>query len=535
LLDEELRNVEKALPGAFDLAGAVNGWTVGEAAMERLGIPRAEWNKPDFNLLRRLGFSRPDINDAEVYACGAQTLEGAPYLKIEHYPVFDTANRCGKLGQRFIEAAGHLRMMAAAQPFVSGAISKTINLPADASVDDVRDAYDLGWKLGLKAVALYRDGCKASQPLSSKSDSDKGEEKTEEAPAPAVAENKALAMEAPAPQTAPQAAPQAAPQPVPFDPAALTPEQLLAAVRHQLKSGEAPLEFMRLLAKEIGRRRLPNKRFGFTQKAKVAGHTIFVRTGEYEDGALGEIFVDMHKEGAAFRSLMNCFAIAVSIGLQYGVPLEEYVEKFTFTRFEPAGFVDHPNIKQCASIVDYIFRLLGMEYLGRTDFVQVPPVDNGDNDSPGAKASAQLGPSTKPASAPSPAATASASAQAAASASPSSPTARPASPSIMEGLGRLDLAKAEGAVREALERDLPGLLKLVGNGTPNGASTPREGTSSASANASATAAANAAAALQRQMANMQSDAPICGDCGSLMRRSGACYVCPECGAGGGCG
>ena len=242
--------------------------------------------------------------------CGRMTVEGAPGLKPEHLPVFDCANKCGKYGKRFIAPMGHIRMMAAAQPFISGAISKTVNLPNEVTVEDIEKIYVESWKLGLKAAALYRDGCKLSQPLNSTSRSGSS-----------VAADKAEGVE-----TAPR------------------------------------------------RHRLPKKRTGITQEARIGGHKVYVRTGEYENHALGEIFIDMHKEGAAYRSMMNCFAIAVSLGLQYGVPLQEYVDVFTFTRFEPQGPVDHPNIKFATSIVDYIFRLLAMEYLGRHDLVQVPPM-----------------------------------------------------------------------------------------------------------------------------------------------------------------
>jgi ribonucleoside-diphosphate reductase alpha chain len=236
-------------------------------------------------------------------------------------------------------------MMAAAQPFLSGAISKTINLSNDAGIEEIKDCYELSWKLGLKANALYRDGCKLSQPLSTKSsDSKEGQlDSVEEVLGKAA--NLRLSD--------------------------LTPEQVLEAARALLEKS-TDTKFKRQLSSVVERKNLPGKRGGFTQKAAVGGQTVFVRTGEYEDGTLGEIFVDMHKEGATFRSLMNCFAIAVSVGLQYGVPLEEFVDKFTFTRFEPSGTVGgHENIKSATSVIDYIFRMLGYEYLGREDLVHV--------------------------------------------------------------------------------------------------------------------------------------------------------------------
>lgn len=322
--DEDLKKVERALPGVFDFGLAFAPWILGSDCYERLGVTAAKMGAPGFSLLKHLGFSAAQIEEANEEVIGRMTIEGAPHLKGEHYAVFDCANRCGKKGQRFLAPMAHIKMMGATQPFLSGAISKTVNLPNDATIPEIKEVYEAGWKLGLKAVALYRDGCKASQPLSTSSEDDKAEPSA----ATAAAIEKAVA-------------------------AALANAPTLA-------HGE--------------RVRLPKKRSGFTQEALVGGHKVFLRTGEYENGRLGEIFIDMHKEGAAFRSLMNCFAMAVSVGLQYGVPLETYVEQFTFTRFEPHGPVGgHPNIKFATSIVDYLFRVLGVEYLKRYDFAQVKP------------------------------------------------------------------------------------------------------------------------------------------------------------------
>jgi ribonucleoside-diphosphate reductase alpha chain len=320
LSDEDLGKVEDALPGVFELSLAFAPWVLGTQTYERLGITVEKMSEPGFSLLTHLGFNRAQIDEANDTIVGRMTVEGAPYLEQRHYAVFDCANRCGKTGRRFLAPMAHIRMMAAAQPFLSGAISKTVNLPNEATIEDVKQIYEEGWKLGLKAVALYRDGCKASQPLSGGS-KDEPKEASDGATVPAAADT------------------------------------------------------MTLSSRPVGVRcRLPKKRSGFTQEARVGGHKVFLRTGEYEDGTLGEIFVDMHKEGAAFRSLMNCFAMAVSVGLQYGVPLETYVDQFTFTRFEPHGpVVGHPNIKFATSIVDYLFRVLGVEYLKRYDFAQVKP------------------------------------------------------------------------------------------------------------------------------------------------------------------
>ncbi|MBH8603542.1 vitamin B12-dependent ribonucleotide reductase [Thermoactinomyces sp. CICC 10522] len=322
--DEDLAKIEAVLPTVFELPFAFNRHTLGDECLKRLGFTEEQYAKADFDVLRSLGFSQKQIDEANDVICGMMTIEGAPHLREEHYPVFDTANPCGKHGTRFIHYMGHLRMMAAAQPFLSGAISKTINMPHEATVEDILHAYEQGWKLGLKAVALYRDGSKSSQPLNSRGDKKEEDEKNEVKPS-----------------------------------AAETGQTLKEVVA----TGHVPSI----------RRRLPRKREGFTQEARISGQKIFVRTGEYEDGSLGEIFIDMHKAGSTMRGMLDAFAVAVSLGLQHGVPLEKYVNSLTFTRFEPAGIVEHPNIKMATSVIDYVFRLLGMEYLGRTDFVQVPP------------------------------------------------------------------------------------------------------------------------------------------------------------------
>lgn len=341
---EEIRKLDKVVESAFDIGFVFNVHTLGEACLQRLGFQPEQYNNWEFGLLNELGFSDEKIEAANDFVCGTMTVEGAAYLKPEHLSIFDCANKCGRKGERYIHAHGHIRMMAAVQPFISGAISKTINLPDEATVPEIADCYKLSWELGLKACALYRDGSKLSQPLSNKTDKKKKtsapEEKAEIAASNMVDLNK------------------------------LTVEEILEAARIKMQDS-LDTSFMRALSRIVERKTLPAKRRGFTQKAKISGQAVFLRTGEYGDGTLGEIFVDMHKEGATMRSLMNCFAIAVSIGLQYGVPLEEFVDKFVFTRFEPSGIVDHPNIKSATSIVDYIFRLLGYEYLSRTDLVHV--------------------------------------------------------------------------------------------------------------------------------------------------------------------
>jgi len=282
------------------------------------------------------------------------TVEGAPALKDEHLSIFDCANKNGKKGQRYIHAHGHIRMMAACQPFLSGAISKTINLPNEATVEEIADSYLMSWTLGLKANAIYRDGSKLSQPLSTKSDKKK---KVEEAAQ--VADEGEVGSQL-------------------VDLSKLNVDELLEEVQKRM-SASTDTTFKRQLSRIVERKSLPAKRRGFTQKARIGGQVLFLRTGEYNDNTLGEIFIDLAKEGSTLRSLMNCFAISISVGLQYGVPLEEFVEKFVFTKFEPSGMVDHPNIKTTTSIVDFIFRSLAYEYLGRTDLVHVldkPTVEN---------------------------------------------------------------------------------------------------------------------------------------------------------------
>ncbi len=333
-----LAALEEDLASAFDIKFAFNKWTLGEAfCTQVLGFEAARLDDVTFDMLSALGFAKSDVEAANVYCCGAMTLEGAPGLKDEHLPVFDCANPCGRKGQRYLSVDSHIRMMAAAQPFISGAISKTINMPNRTSVQDCKDAYMLSWRLGLKANALYRDGSKLSQPMSSALFEDAGaDEEDAQAPAERV-------IEAPAAERA-----------------EIVAERVIERVVERVHE----------------RARLPQRRKGYTQKAIVGGHKVYLRTGEYEDGQVGEIFIDMHKEGAAFRSLMNNFAIAISIGLQYGVPLEEYVEAFTFTRFEPSGMVEgNDAIKMATSVLDYIFRELAVSYLGRADLAHAEPGD----------------------------------------------------------------------------------------------------------------------------------------------------------------
>lgn len=326
--DQEFGFLKESLKSAFDIKFVFNRWTLGdEFCKKTLKLTDAQLNNPQFDLLIHLGFKKADIEAANIYCCGTMTIEGAPHLKKEHLAVFDCANPCGRTGTRYLSVESHIHMIAAVQPFISGAISKTINMPNFATIEECKDAYLLSWRLGLKANALYRDGSKLSQALSSSLLEDEDTTDLYTLPTP--------------------------------DKAKVMAEKIVGR-----------------LVQYTQRQKLPNRRKGYTQKAAVGGHKVYLRTGEYDDGSLGEIFIDMHKEGASFRSLMHNFAMAISIGLQYGVPLEEYVDAFVFTRFEPSGPVSgNDAIKMATSILDYIFRELAISYLGRTDLVHAEPVD----------------------------------------------------------------------------------------------------------------------------------------------------------------
>lgn len=329
--DEIITKVESSLESAFDISFAFNKYSLGESFIkETLKISEDKLNTPDLNILKELGFSDEEINHANNYVCGTMTVEGAPHLKEKHYQVFDCANKCGRIGKRYISSEGHIKMMAAAQPYLSGAISKTINMDNSASVEDIANAYKLSWSLMTKANAIYRDGSKLSQPLNAQAFEDLG----------------------------------------------LLDDYNETSVNEKVVTVAQKI-VEKIVYKEISKRKvLPNRRQGYTQKATVGGHKVYLRTGEYKDGSIGEIFIDMHKEGAAYRSLMNCFSIAISLGMQYGVPLEEFVDAFTFTKFEPNGIVTgHDNLKMATSVIDYVFRDLACKYLGRHDLVHVKPTD----------------------------------------------------------------------------------------------------------------------------------------------------------------
>ena len=450
---EEIKKLDAAVASAFEIGFVFNVYTLGEECLQRLGFSPEQYFNFEWSLLEALGFSEQEIENANDFICGTMTVEGAPYLKNDHLPVFDCANKCGKKGQRYIHAHGHIRMMAAAQPFISGAISKTINLPNESSVEEIADAYMLSWQLGLKACALYRDGSKLSQPLSNKSDKKKKTEETESSSAaqeiPAVTESNIV------------------------DLGKLTVQELLEEVQKRVQASP-DTKLKRQLATIVERRTLPAKRRGFTQKAKINGQALFLRTGEYADGTVGEIFMDMAKEGATMRSMLNCFAISISIGLQYGVPLEEFVEKFVFTRFEPAGMVEHPNIKSSTSIVDFIFRALAYEYLGRNDLVHV--LDK---------------------------------------------------PEVMN-TGTDDWDEIPTSLE--YEKGSPALSDIRVVATPSGSNKPA-GEQKSKAKVASSGSMDAVNAAAK---SMQSDAPACNTCGHITIRSGTCYKCLNCGNSMGC-
>jgi ribonucleoside-diphosphate reductase alpha chain len=468
--EEQMRKVEEALPRVLDLAAAFNA----------AGLRS--------DCLASLGFSREDIAHANDRICGRHTVEGAPHLLPEHLAVFDCANRCGRYGKRFIHYLGHIRMMAAAQPFITGAISKTINLPSEATVDDIHRAYFESWQLGLKAIALYRDGCKQSQPLSTETEKSEKSEKPAKSEKQAKLENaeKPRAPEAKAAAAAPASpSPGAAEkEPAPVAPASVSPASVSQATVPPAPVASAAASTSPAPAPAAGkpaRRPLPAKRFGYTQEAKIGGHKLYLRTGQYEDGTLGEIFIDMHKEGAAFRSIMNCFAIAVSKGLQYGVPLKEFVDTFTFTRFAPHGLVEgHANLKMSTSILDYIFRALAIEYLGEIELAHVKPPALGDGD-PGEQA-----------------------------------LLHGVLPGVLPGGGKEETGgspamSSSAALHGALPEVFPDQDSArTGGGDPF------------------------FRALSDLNGGMMGDAPICEKCGHITVRNGSCYRCMNCGHSMGC-
>ncbi len=468
----EIEKIEAALGSAFDIRFVFNQWTLGEEFCTNvLGIPADKLNDPSFELLAHLGYTKADIDLANDHVCGTMTLEGAPHLKEEHYAIFDCANPCGKKGKRYLSVDSHITMMAAAQSFISGAISKTINMPNDATIEDCQKAYELSWSLGIKANALYRDGSKLSQPLAAALVEDDDE-------AAEVLESGSMQEKA----------------------------QVLA---------EKIVE--KIVVKEVarGREKMPERRKGYTQKAVVGGHKVYLRTGEYSDGSLGEIFIDMHKEGAGFRAMMNNFAIAVSVGLQYGVPLEEFVDAFTFTKFEPAGMVQgNDSIKNATSILDYIFRELAVSYLDRTDLAHIKPEgttfdDVGRGEEEGVSNVSEL-----------------------------SDTAATRSLEVLKQIS------STGYLRKRLPQELVvlnggGNISVDNSDAVKNLATLVPETAGATVSDVATSASVTAAVApmdERAKAKMQGyEGDPCGDCGNYtLVRNGTCMKCNTCGATSGC-
>jgi len=464
----DIDRIQKTLPGVFELGFAFNQWTLGEDTLQRLGFTQEQYSDAGFDMLQELGFTVSEIAQANDYICGRQTIEGAPGLRAEHLPVFDCANRNGKYGERFIHHAGHIKMMAATQPFISGAISKTINMPNEVTIEEIEESFRLSWELGLKAMALYRDGSKASQPLSATSDEGTADDE---------------------------------------------PDELEASISHEIQihagmfaPGLSPTQAYADLPRP--RFLLPARRGGFTQEARVGGHKLFVRTGEYDDGTLGELFIDLAKEGATLRGVLSCFAIAVSKGLQYGVPLEEFVDTFTFQTFEPRGIVEgHPNIKMANSIIDYVFRALGVDYLHRDELAQVPPDRSGELPEPPGGMAAEAGMQLDLTDA---AMEADIEAQALAAAFVDAPPA-PVPTTISDGPGTM--AAGNGA---------------PGNGAAGSDSSGNSGT------VAMTASDVQTAAMQTMLADKMGDAPLCDTCGHITIRNGSCYRCLNCGDSKGC-
>ncbi len=467
LSEEDVAKIEAALPGAFEIQHAFNVFVLGEETLKGLGIEEEAYTSFDFNLLETLGYSRNEITQANLHICGTQKIEGAPYLKDEHLDVFDCANKCGKDGERFIHYMGHVRMMAAAQPFISGAISKTVNMPNEASIEDIEDCYFEAAKIGVKAIAIYRDGSKASQPLSASSDEGDSDESDPEVSK--ILEEEAMLVQGNyAPGT--------------------SPTQAYAGVNRP-----------RFL--------LPERRQGWTQEARVAGHKVYLRTGEYPDGTLGEVFIDIAKEGATLKGVLGCFAIAVSKGLQYGVPLEEFVDTFTFQTFEPRGMVEgHENIKMSNSIVDYVFRALGLEYLNRTDIVQVPPKDKPfektetvepvQETESGQKKTERVEPIQE-----------------------SEPIEFVQKTEIVEPVQEVDSpSNIQNNESTAIIQETQFVTKIEEVDTVE----------------SPEAVSNSVTTVQEVLGDMMGDAPACYDCGHITIRNGSCYKCLNCGNSLGC-
>ena len=460
LNDKDIENIENSLPGSFEIQHAFNVFVVGEETMQRLDIQEEEYTSFDFNLLEKLGFTKTEIAEANKFICGTQTIEGAPHLKDQDLSVFDCANKCGKDGERFIHYMGHVRMMAAAQPFISGAISKTVNMPNEATIEEIENCYFESAGLGIKAIAIYRDGSKASQPLSASSDD--GESEETDPQVSEIIESESMLMHG-------------------NYPAGTSPTKAYA--------GTTRPRFL-----------LPERREGWTQEAKISGHKVYLRTGEYPDGTLGEVFIDIAKEGATLKGVLGCFAIAVSKGLQYGVPLEEFVDTFTFQTFEPRGMVEgHENIKMSNSIVDYVFRALGLEYLNRTDIVQNPP--------------SETPPPVQEATPP--------------------PVQEATPPPVQEATPPpvQDVADSSTEAQEVEPSNSSKFEQSMSYSQEVQFVTKLQETETLEEIDSTT---NSVTTVQEVLGDMMGDAPACNECGHITIRNGSCYKCLNCGNSLGC-
>jgi ribonucleoside-diphosphate reductase alpha chain len=478
--DADLEKIEQSLPGMFELGFAFSSWTIGGETLARLGIADAEWQQPGFNLLRRLGFTKKQIDEANDVICGRGTVEGAPHLRDEHLPVFDCANRCGRHGRRFIQVEGHIRMMAAAQPFITGAISKTINLPNEATVEDIKNSYWLSWQLGLKANALYRDGSKLSQPLNVKSDEDL--DKSEQDDEDNI---------------------QAAKDELAKDVAQATHSAL--SIQHSaLKADNVEPVHTKVIEKIVERiverplrRRLPDTRNAITHKFDVAGHEGYITVGLYEDGSPGEVFITMAKEGSTIGGLMDTIATLVSVSLQYGVPVESLVRKFEHVRFEPGGMTRNREIPMAKSLVDYIFRWLAMEFVPGYRAANAP---KRKTPSPGI---------------------------------PGEGGGEGSTPSPSQGEGRGEGERSGHRGHKPGNGHGPRIEPDPNTGFDYAPSpgTPGEGRGEGS---SRSRLALAADPVSQQGTEMQADAPACDVCGAITVRSGTCYKCLNCGNSMGC-
>jgi len=470
--DDTLRKITEMLPTVFELNQAFTPWTLGSQAIDTLGLT-AQAREPGFNVLRALGLTRKQVAALNMLICGTQTVEGAPHLREEHLPVFDCANTCGPMGKRFIEPAGHIRMMAAAQPFISGAISKTINLPNNATIEDIQDAYRLSWELGLKANALYRDGCKLSQPLNAKTDADDVEDDDQEGI-------------------------EAAKQEVAGDVASAA--KVIERVTAGNGSTDQPAVAERIIERIIERplrRRLPDTRRSITHKFNVAGHEGYLTVGLYDDGAPGELFISMAKEGSTIGGVMDSLGTAISVALQYGVPVESLVNKFTHQRFEPAGMTHNPDIPFAKSLVDYIFRWMGMEFVPGYRAANAPRRSSNRTDEAAHRTAARD------------------------RASEIVSHARASSNGQgSDGSSHVDAAQFKRNLGHGEEADDASPMGRASQGSP--ARRPRA------------AVAESSDAVMLQMTQMQADAPACDVCGTITVRSGTCYKCINCGNSMGC-